>query len=100
LGFFPFCASTATAGAKSYEDPDGDYRQYHADRDDYGSEIPDALACSFSNEGTHIRVFYDRILRMADLHSPRRSLAHVLVHEITHILADMERHFDHGVMRA
>ena len=62
---------------------------------------PEALAYALPYEGTHIRVFYDRIVRgqrYAGLVSP--VLAHVLVHEITHILQGMSRHSDRGIMKA
>ena len=58
-----------------------------------------ALAYAMPYEGTNIRVFYDRI----DNHGPEfvpRLLAHVLVHEITHVLQGLPRHSTDGVMKA
>ena len=62
--------------------------------------LPGALAYALPYEGTHIVVFYDR-LQLA-VHPGRlpRLLAHVLVHEITHILQGVNRHSDNGVMKA
>ena len=61
---------------------------------------PGALAYAFPYEGTHIRVFYDRIAS-----NYRPSLipivtGHVLAHEIAHILQGITRHSDHGIMKA
>ena len=62
--------------------------------------LPGALAYAVPGQGTQIRLFYDRI---SEYHEPklvRCLLAHVLVHEITHILQGVCRHSDHGVMKA
>jgi hypothetical protein len=58
-----------------------------------------ALAYSLPYEGVHIEVFFDRIRRAPE---PARALllAHVLVHEITHLLQGTDRHSDSGVMKA
>ena len=62
--------------------------------------LPGALARSLPYEGVHIRVFWDRVER-ATLPTPAAVvLAHVLVHEITHILQRIERHSESGVMKA
>jgi hypothetical protein len=64
---------------------------------------PHALAYTLPYEGTHIRVFLDRIRHQALLNSPnfeRHLLAHVLVHEITHLLEGTNGHSDRGVMKA
>jgi hypothetical protein len=62
------------------------------------NRLPGAMAYAKPYEGVYIRVFYDRI------HSevvPRSVLlAHVLVHEITHVLQGVARHSDSGVMKA
>jgi hypothetical protein len=56
---------------------------------------PDALASAQLYEGSHI--FFDQIA----MHStPARVLAHVMVHEITHLLQGIRRHSDSGVMKA
>jgi len=48
----------------------------------------------------HIRVFYDRIRHTYNQSLAPIVLAHVLVHEITHILQSVCRHSDQGVMKA
>ncbi len=58
-----------------------------------------ALAYALPFEGTHIHVFYDRIARTGES-DPTRLLAHVLVHEITHILQGVARHSTEGIMKA
>lgn len=64
------------------------------------SLMPNALAYALPFEGTHIRVFYDRIQERAGISTLPRLLAHVLVHEITHILQGTCSHSDTGVMKA
>lgn len=62
--------------------------------------MPGSLAYALPYEGTHIRVFYDRI---AETHYEReipRVLGHVLAHEITHIVQGVSRHSATGVMKA
>ena|ERR1700733_2454595 len=59
-----------------------------------------ALAEAFPYEKTHIRVFYDRIQSSTEPAILSRLLAHVLVHEITHMLEGVSRHSDTGVMKA
>jgi hypothetical protein len=44
-----------------------------------------------------IQVFYDRIQYAK---APGRVLAHVLVHEITHVLQGIARHSSTGIMKA
>jgi hypothetical protein len=63
---------------------------------------PGAMAYSLPYEGVHIVVLYDRILtrtRDNPLHRPM-ILAHVLTHEITHVLQEIDRHSATGVMKA
>jgi hypothetical protein len=60
---------------------------------------PGALAYALPYEGTHIRVFRDRIEANQPALVPHL-LAHVLVHEIIHILEGCTRHSDRGVMKA
>jgi len=63
--------------------------------------LPGALGFARVYEGVHIDVFCDRLDRMAPgskLAVPL--LAHVLVHEITHMLQGIDRHSDSGVMKA
>jgi hypothetical protein len=63
------------------------------------SERPRALAYALPYQGMRIVIFYDRIQAF---HPERRVvvLAHVLVHEITHILQGSTRHSRTGVMMA
>ena len=63
------------------------------------SERPGALAYALPYEGTHIVVYYDRICVNQKSLVPT-VLAHVLVHEITHILEGISRHSETGVMKA
>jgi hypothetical protein len=64
------------------------------------NQLPGALAYALPYEGTHIVVFYDRIKGQVDGSMVPRLLAHVLVHEITHILQRVSRHSASGVMKA
>lgn len=63
------------------------------------SRLPGALACALPFEGVHVEVFLDR---MRGAPEPIRALllAHVLVHEITHLLESTDRHSETGVMKA
>ncbi len=66
--------------------------------------LPGALAVSHPYNPTMrtITVFYDRVQRRSqESGTPERMLlAHVLVHEITHLLEGSERHSASGVMKA
>jgi hypothetical protein len=64
------------------------------------NQLPGALAYALPYEGTHIVVFYDRIKGQVDGSMVPRLLAHVLVHEITHILQRVGRHSVWGIMKA
>jgi hypothetical protein len=59
--------------------------------------LPNALAYALPYEGIHIRIFWDRI--QFD-NSSRELLAHVMVHEITHILQGADCHSAAGIMNA
>lgn len=61
---------------------------------------PGALAYARAYEGTYIQVFYDRISRTFKPDMVSTVLAHVLAHEITHILQGINRHSEQGVMKA
>ncbi len=61
------------------------------------AEKPGAMAYSLPYEGTRIVVFWDR---MAFVLAPVAMLAHVMVHEITHILEGISRHSECGIMKA
>ena len=58
---------------------------------------PGALAYALPFEGVHIRIFANRINGHS---SSRQVLAHVMVHEITHILQGEARHSAEGIMKA
>jgi hypothetical protein len=62
--------------------------------------LPGALAAAKVFEGVHITVFWDRIECRSRLAPPSVVLAHVLVHEITHILQRINRHSESGIMKA
>lgn len=64
------------------------------------TRMPGALAYALPYEGTHIDVFFDRIEKTAGPEIVRYLLAHVLVHEIGHILQGIDRHSKTGVMKA
>ena len=61
---------------------------------------PGALAFAQPYEGVHITVFYDRIHKGFAPDVAPALLAHVLVHEITHIIQGVDRHSATGVMKA
>jgi len=60
---------------------------------------PGALAYALPDGSKRIQVFYDRIEKF-QLTQPTILLAHVLVHEITHILQGVSWHSKTGVMKA
>jgi len=62
--------------------------------------LPGALAKALPFEGTHIQIFYDRVRGMVDAGMVPRLLAHVLVHEVTHVIEGMDQHSDSGIMKA
>jgi hypothetical protein len=63
--------------------------------------LPGALGFARVYEGVHIDVFCDRLDRMAPGSKMAVPLlAHVLVHEITHMLQGIDRHSEIGVMKA
>jgi hypothetical protein len=59
--------------------------------------LPGALACTVLYDHATIQVFYDRI---QGAEAPGRVLAHVLAHEITHVLQGTAHHSDTGIMKA
>jgi hypothetical protein len=61
---------------------------------------PGALAFARPYEGVHIDVFYDRVRAATEPELTPNVLAHVLVHEITHILEGTCRHSETGIMKA
>ena len=68
--------------------------------EDRFNHFPRAYAYALPYEGTHIRVFFDRLQEQGDPERLPALLAHVLVHEIAHILQGVSRHSDSGVMKA
>lgn len=64
--------------------------------------VPGALAYALPYEGVHIRIFWDRIEGNTATPDPTAFavLAHVMVHEITHILQGVARHSEEGIMKA
>jgi hypothetical protein len=61
---------------------------------------PGALAFAQPYQGVRITVFYDRIHKGFAPDVVPVLLAHVLVHEITHIIQGTDRHSETGVMKA
>src|SRR5580698_9505171 len=56
------------------------------------------LAYALPYEGTHIVIFYDRAqAAMPDPEGVAQLLAHVLAHEVTHVLEGVSRHSAEGV---
>jgi hypothetical protein len=65
------------------------------------SEFPGAFAYALPYGGTTIVVFYDRVQQSSPQTAGRSAvLAHVLVHEITHILQGFAGHSAEGVMKS
>lgn len=62
---------------------------------------PGALAYAYAYEGVHIRILWDRVKNVsANRGLLPKLLAHVMVHEITHVLQRTNRHSETGVMKA
>jgi len=65
------------------------------------NDHPGAWAYALPYEGSHVVVFWDRIqLKMPATNRAQILLAHVLVHEITHILEGVNTHSESGIMKA
>jgi len=63
--------------------------------------MPRALAYALPYEGTHIVIFYDRVqAAVVDPNTVTVLMAHVLAHEITHVLEGVARHSAEGVLKA
>ena len=62
--------------------------------------LPGSLAYALPNEGSHIVVFYDRVQKAIEPPDIPTLLAHVFVHEITHILQGVSHHAETGMMKA
>jgi len=68
-----------------------------------GSAEALAYATPYAQSGTRIHILADRIRRAYEAESPdfqEALLAHVMAHEITHVLEGEVRHSDFGVMKA
>jgi hypothetical protein len=61
---------------------------------------PGALAAAHLDQKNYIEVFYDRVRDAVGPATMPHLLAYVLVHEITHILEDVSRHSETGIMKA
>ena len=63
---------------------------------------PDALAYAapFTESGAYIHVFVNRVLAYPNERLETAVLAHVLTHEITHVLERINRHSATGIMKA
>jgi hypothetical protein len=62
--------------------------------------MPRALAYALPYEGIHIVIFYDRVQAAVEPTRVPALLAHVLAHEVTHILEGTPRHSAEGVLKA
>jgi hypothetical protein len=81
------CAVSGAIVIKLTEDTPRNYR-------------PGVFAFALPYEGVHIQAFYDRIKGSAGPPRLPSLLAHVMVHEITHILQGIHRHSETGLMKA
>ncbi len=61
--------------------------------------LPGETAFALLYQGQDITVFYDRVKQAGVPGAMPTLLAHVLVHEITHMLQGINRHSDSGVMK-
>ncbi len=64
------------------------------------TDHPDAWAYALPYEGSQIVVFWDRVQQKMPAGRAPLLLAHVLAHEIAHILEGTIRHSESGVMKA
>jgi hypothetical protein len=60
----------------------------------------DALALALPFEGTHVQLFYERIQATVSRDRVPILAAHVLAHEVTHILQGTDSHSPTGIMKA
>jgi hypothetical protein len=68
--------------------------------DQRASEHALAYATPFSKSGTCIHIFMDRIGSGRNPYFETVLLAHVLVHELSHVLEGVARHSEDGIMKA
>lgn len=64
------------------------------------NRFPGALAIAHPYEGIHVQVFAGRLRKLFDPNRMHILLAHVLAHEIGHILQGVNRHSESGIMKA
>jgi hypothetical protein len=64
------------------------------------NQLAGTLAYALPFEGTSITIFYDRVRHTVEPPAVPYLLAHVMAHEIAHILEGTDRHSDSGVMKA
>jgi hypothetical protein len=62
--------------------------------------LPSALGMALPLEGTHAWVFYDRVRESVPDSRVPALLAHVMVHEIAHLLQGTIRHSESGILNA
>jgi hypothetical protein len=60
---------------------------------------PGVLAYAMPYEGTHIVIFYDRVQKEVEPGRVPTLMAHVIAHEIAHILEGTSRHSNTGLMK-
>jgi hypothetical protein len=63
------------------------------------NKFPGALGYSRLDDKGAIEVFYNRVLVAAGMQRASKLLAHVLAHEITHMLEGINRHSAEGLMK-
>ncbi len=95
-----FAAARVTINWRSWDNCPDDGIKVSLSWNTQDSDHPHAFAYALPYEGTHIVVFWDRIARVEGYRAHIYLLAHVLVHEVTHILQGKARHSDTGVMKA
>lgn len=65
------------------------------------SDFSKALGVALPLDGRHAWVFYDRVRRSTqDDRQTSALLAHVMAHEIAHVLQGIVRHSDEGILKA
>jgi hypothetical protein len=69
-------------------------------RETPAEKLPGALAYALPFEGTHVVLFYDRVLTVASPAVTPYLMGHVLAHEIVHLLQGVDQHSASGLMKA
>jgi hypothetical protein len=95
-----FATASVTIQWRAWEGCPADGIRISLSQNSRPSDHPHAYAYAMPYEGTHIVLFLDRIEVSAGPRAHPFLLAHVLVHEITHILERTCRHSDTGVLKA